>query len=93
MQSRTYPNSDLTGSEFDFGLWTTSIGWWGSVDATVISMLYDREQLHEFTTAPDTARLTPWELTHIASRYSENFGVIEEPMKFKGTMTHSKIPA
>jgi aryl-alcohol dehydrogenase-like predicted oxidoreductase len=53
----------------------------------VLPNIYDREQLHEFATAPDTPKLTPDELSRIAALAATNFGVEEEPMKYKGTMT------
>jgi aryl-alcohol dehydrogenase-like predicted oxidoreductase len=53
----------------------------------VLPNIYDREQLREFATAPDTAKLTPDELAHIKTLAATNFGVEEEPMKYKGTMT------
>ena len=54
---------------------------------TCLPNIYNEEQLVEFAAAPDTARLTPEELARIAALAAVNFGVEEEPGKFKGTMT------
>ena len=53
----------------------------------ILPNIYDREQLREFAAAPDTAKLTAGELARIKELAATNFGVEEEPMKFKGTMT------
>jgi aryl-alcohol dehydrogenase-like predicted oxidoreductase len=53
----------------------------------VLPNIYDREQLREFATAPDTPKLTPDELARIKELAATNFGVVEEPMRYKGTMT------
>ena len=53
----------------------------------VLPNIYDREQLREFATAPDTPKLTTDELARIKTLAATNFGVEEEPMKYKGTMT------
>jgi hypothetical protein len=53
----------------------------------VLPNIYDREQLREFAGAPDTPKLTADELARIKELAATNFGVEEEPMKFKGTMT------
>ncbi len=54
---------------------------------SVLPNIYDREQLREFASAPDTPRLTPDELARIRELAATNFGVEEEPGKYKGTMT------
>ncbi|GAC1301596.1 MAG: aldo/keto reductase [Vulcanimicrobiaceae bacterium] len=54
---------------------------------TVLPNIYDREQLREFATAPDTARLTADEMSRIAELAKSNFGVEEPAMKYKGTMS------
>ncbi len=54
---------------------------------TVLPNIYDSEQLHEFATAPDTARLTAVELARVAELAKTNFGVEEPAMKYKGTMS------
>jgi aryl-alcohol dehydrogenase-like predicted oxidoreductase len=48
--------------------------------------IYDRDQLREFAGAPDTPALTADELARVAELTATNFGVEEEPMKYKGTM-------
>jgi aryl-alcohol dehydrogenase-like predicted oxidoreductase len=53
----------------------------------VLPNIYDREQLREFAAAPGTPKLTPDELARIKELAATNFGVEEEPMKYKGTMT------
>jgi aryl-alcohol dehydrogenase-like predicted oxidoreductase len=53
----------------------------------VLPNIYDSEQLREFATAPDTPPLTPDELARIKELQATNFGVEEEPMRYKGTMT------
>ncbi len=60
---------------------------------TVLPNIYDREQLHEFATAPDTARLTADELARIAELANTNFGVEEPAMKYKGTMSYEAAGA
>ena len=54
---------------------------------TVLPNIYDREQLVEFATAPDTPALTADELARIDELYANNFGIDEPPMTFKGTMS------
>jgi aryl-alcohol dehydrogenase-like predicted oxidoreductase len=54
---------------------------------SVLPNIYDREQLLEFAGASDTPRLTADELARVAELYAQNFGVDEEPGKYKGTMT------
>ena len=54
---------------------------------SVLPNIYDREQLIEFAGAPRTPALTADELHACASSTPKNFGVREEPMKYKGTMT------
>jgi len=56
-----------------------------SVVATLPN-IYDMEQLAEFASAPDKRALSPPEMHRIAELAADNFGVEEEPMKFKGTM-------
>ncbi|HZY97671.1 MAG TPA: aldo/keto reductase [Candidatus Cybelea sp.] len=57
---------------------------------TVLPNIYDREQLVEFATAPDTPAVAPEELVRIDALYAANFGIEEPPMAFKGTMTRSE---
>ena len=54
--------------------------------ASTLPNIYDEEQLVEFAKAPDTAPLTSDEMAKIDELYSDNFGIEEEPPKFKGTM-------
>jgi aryl-alcohol dehydrogenase-like predicted oxidoreductase len=66
---------------------------WLLVDDRVASTLpniYDESQLREFAAAPDCPPLTQDELARIDAFHAKNFGVEEEPPKFKGTM---EIPA
>jgi aryl-alcohol dehydrogenase-like predicted oxidoreductase len=62
---------------------------WLLADERVASSLpniYDEEQLVEFAKAPESPPLTTEDLDKINHLYSENFGLDEEPPKFKGTM-------
>ena len=62
---------------------------WLLAEPRVVSTLpniYDAEQLGEFAEAIDRADLSSEELERVAHLASENFGVGEEPMAFKGTM-------
>jgi aryl-alcohol dehydrogenase-like predicted oxidoreductase len=54
--------------------------------ASTLPNIYDEEQLVEFAKAPDTAPLTSDGMKKIEEFYSDNFGIEEEPPKFKGTM-------
>jgi aryl-alcohol dehydrogenase-like predicted oxidoreductase len=60
---------------------------------TVLPNIYDREQLREFATAPDTAPFTRAELERVAALATTNFGVEEAPMQYKGTMSYEQIEA
>ena len=60
---------------------------------TVLPNIYDSTQLREFATAPLSAPLTSDELSKIDALYARNFGIEEEPMKFKGTMTRQEVSA
>jgi aryl-alcohol dehydrogenase-like predicted oxidoreductase len=51
---------------------------------TVLPNIYDMEQLEEFAAAPDKADLTQEDLDRLVELEKINFGVEEEPMKFKG---------
>ena len=62
---------------------------WLLVDDRVASTLpniYNEEQLGEFAKAPDCPPLTSDDMTKIDNLHSKNYGVEEEPPKFKGTM-------
>src|SRR5438045_9642321 len=54
--------------------------------ASTLPNIYHEEQLVEFAKAPDTVSLTNDEMAKIEELRSGNFGVEEEPPKFKGTM-------
>jgi aryl-alcohol dehydrogenase-like predicted oxidoreductase len=54
---------------------------------TTLPNIYDDEQLAEFAAASDKPDLSEHELRRIAELYERNFGVEEEPMAYKGTMT------
>jgi len=61
--------------------------------ASTLPNIYNEEQLVEFAKAPECPALTPDDLARIDNLHSENFGVEEEPPKFKGTMELSKETA
>ena len=54
--------------------------------ASTLPNIYNEEQLLEFAAAPDCPALSEEEMSRIAELYAANFGVEEEPSKFKGTM-------
>ncbi len=63
---------------------------WLLADPRIVCCLpniYNEEQLVEFAAAPNTPAFTQEELKQVAELYKTNFGVEEEPSKFKGTMT------
>jgi aryl-alcohol dehydrogenase-like predicted oxidoreductase len=60
---------------------------------TVLPNIYDSAQLREFATAPLSSPLTTEELAKIDELYTSNFGLEEEPMKFKGTMKRESVSA
>src|SRR5204862_2708977 len=61
--------------------------------ASTLPNIYNEEQLVEFGKASDTPPLTSDEMVKIDELYSENFGIEEEPPKFKGTMELPKETA
>jgi aryl-alcohol dehydrogenase-like predicted oxidoreductase len=61
--------------------------------ASTLPNIYNEEQLIEFAKAPECPPLTSDELARIDNLHSENFGVEEEPSKFKGTMELPKETA
>jgi aryl-alcohol dehydrogenase-like predicted oxidoreductase len=61
--------------------------------ASTLPNIYNEEQLVEFAKAPDTEPLTSEDMTKIEELYSDNFGIEEEPSKFKGTMELPKETA
>jgi hypothetical protein len=54
--------------------------------ASTLPNIYNEEQLIEFARAPETPPLTSDDMERITKLYSENFGIEEDPPKFKGTM-------
>jgi aryl-alcohol dehydrogenase-like predicted oxidoreductase len=58
--------------------------------ASTLPNIYNAEQMVEFANAPNTPRLTSDEMEKIAELHAENFGVEEDPPKFKGTMELSE---
>lgn len=72
----------------DRSLGQASLQWLLADDrvATTLPNIYNEEQLIEFAKAPDTAALTADEMDRIAELYAGNFGIEEDPPKFKGTM-------
>src|SRR5213082_1152439 len=54
--------------------------------ASTLPNIYNEEQLVEFAKAPDCPPLTADDIAKIGELYSENFGIEEAPLKFKGTM-------
>ena len=61
--------------------------------ASTLPNIYNNEQLVEFANAPNTPRLTSDEIEKIAELQTENFGVEEDPPKYKGTMELSEATA
>ena len=54
--------------------------------ASTLPNIYDEKQLTEFATATDCPPLRDDEMARVAELSKENFGVEEEPHKYKGTM-------
>jgi len=61
--------------------------------ASTLPNIYNEEQLVEFAKAPECPPLSADDLAKIDNLHSENFGVEEEPPKFKGTMELPKETA
>src|SRR5206468_7738658 len=61
--------------------------------ASTLPNIYNEEQLVEFAKAPECPPLTADDVAKIDEFYSENFGIEEEPPKFKGTMDRPKETA
>ena len=61
--------------------------------ASTLPNIYNEEQLIEFAKTPECPPLTSDDFVNIDNLHSENFGVEEEPPKFKGTMDLSKETA
>jgi aryl-alcohol dehydrogenase-like predicted oxidoreductase len=53
---------------------------------TTLPNIYDEEQLAEFSEASDKPDLSPETLKRVEELNETNFGVVEEPMNYKGTM-------
>jgi aryl-alcohol dehydrogenase-like predicted oxidoreductase len=53
---------------------------------TTLPNIYDAEQLAEFSDASGKRDLTAVEIERIEALRAQNFGVVEEPMNYKGTM-------
>ncbi|HEY2376850.1 MAG TPA: aldo/keto reductase [Gemmatimonadaceae bacterium] len=60
---------------------------------TTLPNIYDDAQLDEFASASDQPDLTIDEMEHVAQLAADNFGVVEEPMVYKGTMERSAVSA
>jgi aryl-alcohol dehydrogenase-like predicted oxidoreductase len=54
--------------------------------ASTLPNIYDAKQLAEFAGASDCPELTDEEMGRVAALAAVNFGVEEEPGRFKGTM-------
>jgi len=54
---------------------------------TTLPNIYDDAQLVEFAEASDKPDLTAADMRRVAQLNETNFGVVEEPMSYKGTMT------
>src|SRR2546430_17080410 len=61
--------------------------------ASTLPNIYNEEQLVEFAKAPECPSLTADDMAKIEELYSHNFGIEEEPPKFKGTMELPKETA
>jgi aryl-alcohol dehydrogenase-like predicted oxidoreductase len=53
---------------------------------TTLPNIYDLDQLREFALASDKPDLTAAQLERVRELAARNFGVVEEPMAYKGTM-------
>jgi aryl-alcohol dehydrogenase-like predicted oxidoreductase len=54
---------------------------------TTLPNIYDSEQLAEFANASDKEDLSDAQMQRVAELNATNFGVVEDPMSYKGTMT------
>jgi aryl-alcohol dehydrogenase-like predicted oxidoreductase len=61
--------------------------------ASTLPNIYNEEQLIEFAKAPETPALTSEDMERIAELYADNFGIEEDPPKFKGTMELAETAA
>ena len=60
---------------------------------TTLPNIYDDEQLAEFASASDAPDLSADDLRRVEELNARNFGVVEEPMSYKGTMTREESGA
>jgi aryl-alcohol dehydrogenase-like predicted oxidoreductase len=60
---------------------------------TTLPNVYDDEQLAEFAAASDVPDLSADVMRRVAELNERNFGVVEEPMNYKGTMTREESGA
>ena len=60
---------------------------------TTLPNIYDDEQLAEFAAASDAPELSESQLARVSELNERNFGVVEEPMNYKGTMTREESGA
>ena len=61
--------------------------------ASTLPNIYNEEQLVEFAKAPECPSLAAEDMAKIEELYLKNFGIEEEPPKFKGTMELPKETA
>src|SRR6267378_5941195 len=61
--------------------------------ASTLPNIYNEEQLIEFAKAPETPPFTSDDMGRIAELVAENFGIEEDPPKFKGTMELAETAA
>jgi len=87
-QLRFLENSDRT-------LGQAALQWLLADDrvASTLPNIYNAEQLIEFAKAPETPALTNDDMVRIAELHSDNFGIEEDPPKFKGTMELAETAA
>jgi aryl-alcohol dehydrogenase-like predicted oxidoreductase len=87
-QLRFLENSDRT-------LGQAALQWLLADDrvASTLPNIYNEEQFLEFAKAPETPALTSDDMERIAELYSDNFGIEEDPPKFKGTMELAETAA
>jgi len=60
---------------------------------TTLPNIYDDEQVAEFAAASDAPELSESQLARVSELNERNFGVVEEPMNYKGTMTREESGA
>jgi len=60
---------------------------------TTLPNIYDAEQLAEFAATADLPELSAEQMARVQELAATNFGVDEEPMAYKGTMTRPDAPA